>query len=157
MFEQNAETPDEELKTKREVFDAIFEVANIYDPLIIQYRSDAAMSNVNNRSLFSDHRIAWRSVWALRQGCGSARHRPLFDRPARATACRLPVRARPVYPPDSAGTAVPAAQATALRAIVTAIVDNLARRTDRWKLDCFFAEVVGNFSGVPWWTRWLAL
>ena len=33
--------------------------------------------------------------------------------------CRLPVRARPVYPPDSAGIAVPAAQATALRAIAT--------------------------------------
>ena len=51
MFEQSAETPDEELKTKRQVFDAMFEVANIYDPLVIQYRSDATMSNVNNRSL----------------------------------------------------------------------------------------------------------
>ena len=38
---------------------------------------------------------------------------------------RLPVRARPAHPPDSAGIAVPAAQATALRAIAT--INRLAR------------------------------
>ena len=52
---------------------------------------------------------------------GTAGHGSRTVTPMRSYAYRrrLPVRARAVYPPDSACIAVPAAQATALRAIET--------------------------------------